>query len=54
MSVECCLSDGEPTAQRNDAGDLQPSEVDQGRKPDRTFVREMEFVMVPEFESIPQ
>ncbi|XP_003976041.1 SKA complex subunit 1 [Takifugu rubripes] len=47
-------SDGEPTAHRNDARELQPSEVDQGKKPDRSFVREMEFVTVPEFESIPQ
>lgn len=54
MSVKCCPSDGEPAAHRDEARELQPAEADQGRKPDRTFVREMEFVTVPEFESIPQ
>lgn len=48
------LSDGEPTADGPGAAELHPSELERGRKPDRTTVREMKVLTVPEFDSIPQ
>lgn len=48
------LSDGEPTADGSGAAELHPSELEHGRKADRTSVREMKVLTVPEFDSIPQ
>lgn len=54
MSVKHCLSGGEPAAHSSEAEELRPSEGDRGKQSDRTFVREMAFLTVPEFKCIPQ
>lgn len=39
---------------QNEAAGVQPAELENVKKTNKTFVREMEFLTVAEFESIPQ
>lgn len=39
---------------QNEAMDIQPAQLDDVKKSNKTVVREMAFITIPEFESIPQ
>lgn len=39
---------------QNEAAGIQPAELENTKKTNKTFVKEIEFITVTEFESIPQ
>lgn len=47
------LSGGEPAMNQNEAADVQPAQTENVKKTNKSFVREMEFITMPEFENIP-
>ncbi|XP_070764036.1 SKA complex subunit 1 [Enoplosus armatus] len=44
----------EPVMNQNEAADVQPAQLENVKKTNKSFVREMEFITMPEFESVPQ
>uniref|UniRef100_UPI0037E922CE SKA complex subunit 1 n=1 Tax=Semicossyphus pulcher TaxID=241346 RepID=UPI0037E922CE len=44
----------EPVMKQTEAAVLQPAQQEHVRKSSRSFIREMDFITVPEFDSIPQ
>ncbi|KAI3371770.1 hypothetical protein L3Q82_024323 [Scortum barcoo] len=44
----------EPVINQNEAADAQPAPLDNVKKTKKSSVREMEFITMPEFDSIPQ
>ncbi|XP_038562904.1 spindle and kinetochore-associated protein 1-like [Micropterus salmoides] len=44
----------EPVINQNEAADVQPAQLENVKKTNKSFIREMEFITMPEFESIPQ
>ncbi|XP_044049671.1 spindle and kinetochore-associated protein 1 isoform X2 [Siniperca chuatsi] len=44
----------EPVMNLNEAADGQPAQLENVNKTNKSFVREMEFITMPEFEGIPQ
>ncbi|KAG8012893.1 Spindle and kinetochore-associated protein 1 [Nibea albiflora] len=39
---------------QNEAADVQPAQTENTKKTNKNFIREMDFITMPEFESIPQ
>ncbi|KAM4572460.1 SKA complex subunit 1 [Odontesthes bonariensis] len=48
------VSGKETVRNQNEATDRQPAQADDIKQTSKTFVKEMEFITMPEFESIPQ
>ncbi|KAM9331587.1 SKA complex subunit 1-like, partial [Symphorus nematophorus] len=44
----------EPVKNQNEAADVQPAQQENIKKTKKSFIREIEFITMPEFESIPQ
>ncbi|TKS73693.1 Spindle and kinetochore-associated protein 1 [Collichthys lucidus] len=44
----------EPVMKQSEAADFQPAQMENVKKTNKSFIREMDFVTMPEFESIPQ
>ncbi|KAM8751137.1 SKA complex subunit 1 isoform 1-T1 [Acanthopagrus schlegelii] len=47
-------NESEAVMTQNEAMDIQPAQLDDVKKSNKTVVREMAFITIPEFESIPQ
>ncbi|XP_041795596.1 spindle and kinetochore-associated protein 1 [Chelmon rostratus] len=47
-------TNGSEPLNQKDAADVQPAQQENVKKTNKSFVREMEFITLPEFESIPQ
>ncbi|XP_008302556.1 SKA complex subunit 1 [Stegastes partitus] len=47
------FSGNEPVTNQNEAVDVQPSQAEKVKKTNKSFVREMEIITMPEFEGIP-
>lgn len=48
------LSGSEPVMKQSEAADVQPAQMENVKKTNKSFIREMDFITMPEFESIPQ
>lgn len=48
------LSGSEPVINQKDAADVQPAQTENVKKPNKRFVRQIDFITMPEFENIPQ
>ncbi|TMS05641.1 N-lysine methyltransferase setd6 [Larimichthys crocea] len=44
----------EPVMKQSEAADVQPAQMENVKKTNKSFIREMDFITMPEFESIPQ
>ncbi|XP_019113748.1 SKA complex subunit 1 [Larimichthys crocea] len=44
----------EPVMKQSEAADVQPAQMENIKKTNKSFIREMDFITMPEFESIPQ
>ena len=58
-STECrmfvlSLSENDPVLNKNEAADVQLVQPENVKKTNKSYVKEMEFITVPEFENIPQ
>ncbi|XP_051239296.1 spindle and kinetochore-associated protein 1 [Dicentrarchus labrax] len=51
---KCPATGSEPVMNQNEAPDIQPAQPETVKKNNKSFVREMEFITMPEFENIPQ
>ncbi|KAM7396126.1 hypothetical protein PAMP_019194 [Pampus punctatissimus] len=51
---KCTANGKEPVMKQSEEADVQPLQPEQVKKTNKGYVREMEFITMPEFESIPQ
>lgn len=54
LTVVLFYSGNESVKNQNEVADVQPAQAENIKKTNKSFVREMEFITMAEFESIPQ